>query len=163
MKIFLFTLLTSLVLVMGCTWIFGNVPSNCQDVTDLIFEENSSEMLKLELIEAVTEEPDNMVCLAEGIDLVGDTTKYWLYYDGEFINTTVYLPSNCIDLAEESIGKEITNTFGARWEIFTMEITKVISEEPNNIVCLAEGMTSRGEEKFQLSFDGSFFSWKILD
>jgi len=75
----------------------------------------------------------------------------------KFLNS-LNVPNNCTELADNAIGKKVTNIFGAESRILDMKIKIAISEEPNNLLCIAEGRTERDTREFRLEYDGEFSS-----
>jgi len=75
----------------------------------------------------------------------------------KFLNS-LNVPNNCTELADNAIGKKVTNIFGAESRILDMKIKIAISEEPNNLLCIEEGRTERDTREFRLEYDGEFSS-----
>jgi len=58
--------------------------------------------------------------------------------------------ASCEDLAEQVVGMELTNGFGAQYEILSVFNTYEVSRNDNELVCNADGYLTSGEEKLLL-------------
>jgi len=70
-------------------------------------------------------------------------------------------PTNCQELSDSLVGKETDTLFGGKYKILKLVIKEVISEEPNNVVCIADGFTTSGDWEFRLEYDGEFTKWGV--
>ena len=72
-------------------------------------------------------------------------------------------PTNCQELSDSMVGNKVENLFGRQGEILKSELKEVISEKPNNLVCLSEVVTTAGDYELKLEFDGEFIKWGSND
>tara|TARA_B100002052_G_C15542984_1_gene445534 strand:- start:92 stop:586 length:495 start_codon:yes stop_codon:yes gene_type:complete len=72
-------------------------------------------------------------------------------------------PTNCQELSDSMVGEKVENLFGRKGDILKSELKEVISEKPNNLVCLSEVVTTAGDYELKLEFDGEFIKWGSKD
>jgi len=154
------------VVALGAVLYFSESPlTNCQELSDAMVGNKTENLgregniLKSELKEVLSEEPNNLVCVVDVVATIGDY-ELILEYDGEILKWEGYInPTNCLELSDAMLGQEVQNHFGRKGEILKSELKEVISEEPNNLVCVVDVVTTIGDYEVMSEYDGEFLRW----